>query len=110
MVGMNTEKGVELAVTAIEFLRTRNVVVPRVEVVERLCAEALTLADRRVYAALSDPLTEAHRESLDGLFGLREGTKSTWLGWLREAPMKANSRSVLEPVDRLRKLQTATGY
>jgi len=28
---------------------------------ERICAEAITRANKRIYAALSDPLARAHR-------------------------------------------------
>ncbi len=75
---------------------------PSLAVIERICAEAITRADRRIYAALAGPLTPEHKQRLDALLTRREGSASTWLAWLRQSPAKPNSRYMLERIDRLR--------
>jgi TnpA family transposase len=94
-----------LAQRVVEFLRARDVIIPAIEVIERICAQALARANRRVYAALADPLSEAHRERLDALLVRREGGKTTRLAWLRQSPVKPNSRHMLEHIERLRAWQ-----
>jgi hypothetical protein len=101
-IGVATEKGVVLAGELVAGLRAAKVLLPSTAVIERVCAEALTRADRRVYAALTDPLTDAHRERLDRLLTRREDTSLTWLAWLRQSPAKPNSRHMLDHIARLR--------
>jgi hypothetical protein len=68
--------------------------------IERICAEAITRANRRIYAALADPLSDAHRHRLDDL--LKRGIAAYHLaGWLRQSPVKPNSRHMLEHIERL---------
>jgi hypothetical protein len=45
-VAMQTDKGVVLAGQALDHLRRQHVIIPSIEVVERVCAEALTHANR----------------------------------------------------------------
>jgi hypothetical protein len=53
-VAVHTVKGTVLADTAVEFPRSRGVVLPSAGIVDLLCGEALTMANRRVYGALAD--------------------------------------------------------
>ena len=96
-----TDKGVVLAEHALDVLRAGQVILPALEVIERVCAEAITRANRRIYAALADPLSDAHRQRLDALLQRREDRQTTWLAWLRQSPTKANSRALLEHLARL---------
>ena len=58
---------------------------------------AYSRANRRIYAALSDPLSATHRHRLDDLLKRATTTaKTTWLAWLRQSPVKPNSRHILE--------------
>ena len=100
-----TDKGIVLASHAIDLLRQQRVIVPALNVVERICAEAITRANRRIYQTLTGSLTEEHRQRLDRLLRRKPETKITWLAWLRQAPVKPNSRQMLEHVERLRTLQ-----
>ena len=73
--------------------------------IERVCAEAITRANRRIYDALAEPLSDAHRRRLDDLLKRRENGKATWLAWLRQSPAKPNSRHMLEHIGRLKAWQ-----
>jgi TnpA family transposase len=100
-----TDKGIVLAKDLVETLRRRRVLLPSMNVVERVCAEAVTRANRRIYAALTDSLSPAQRQSLDDLLGRKEDSKTTRLAWLRQSPAKPNSRHMLEHIERLKALQ-----
>ncbi|MCU9624664.1 Tn3 family transposase, partial [Escherichia coli] len=52
-----------------------------------------------------EPLTDSHRAKLDELLKLKAGSSITWLTWLRQAPLKPNSRHMLEHIERLKTFQ-----
>ena len=56
-----------LANNVLDALRHRHIILPPLDVVERVCAEAITRANRRIYDALAEPLSDMHRRRLDDL-------------------------------------------
>ncbi|MET4001667.1 MULTISPECIES: Tn3 family transposase [Arthrobacter] len=100
-VAAQTDKGLVLVEGARDFLRSRKVASPGVGVIERACAQALTRANRRIYAILCDQLSQEHRGRLDGLLLRRTDSSLTEIGWLRQAPLRPNARSMNEHIDRL---------
>ena len=104
-LAMQTDKGVVLAGALIEHLRRKSVILPVIDTIERICSEAITRANRRIHAALVDPLSKEHRERLDGLLRRRKNGRTTRLAWLRQSPAKPNSRHMLEHIERLRAWQ-----
>ncbi len=56
-----TDKGIVLATDLVQRLRRQGVLLPTANVIERICAEAVTRANRRIHAALTETLTPAHR-------------------------------------------------
>ena len=108
--GMNelagqTDKGVVLAAQLVEQLRRQAILSPTANVIERICAEAITRANRRIYEALTDSLTVFHFRNLDKLFSRKTDSNLTWLAWLRLSPSKPNSRHMLEHIKRLKAWQ-----
>ena len=99
---MQTDQGIVLATALVEMLRERAILQPRLDVIEDVCAEAITRANRRIYKQLNHSLTEVHRERLDRLLVRRAEGIITQLAWLRQAPLKPNSKQMLEHIDRLR--------
>lgn len=61
-----TDKGIVLATELIQQLRHKSVLLPSTDVIDRVCAEAITRANRRIHAALSDSLKTVHRPSAAG--------------------------------------------
>jgi Domain of unknown function (DUF4158) len=61
-----TDKGIVLATALVETLLCQGILLPPPSTIERIC-EAITRANRRVYAALAGSLTVAQRQRLDGL-------------------------------------------
>lgn len=90
-MAMQTDKGIVLATSLIERLRERAILLPRLNAIERVCAEAVTRANRRIYNQLTDELTEVHRHRLDELLGRKEGALSLCSGGF------ANPRSSRTP-------------
>jgi len=76
---LQTDKGIVLATCVLDSLRHRHIIIPALDVIERICSEAITRANQRIYAALSEPLLDAHRRRLDDLLKRRENGKTTWL-------------------------------
>ncbi len=104
-LALQTDKGIVLAGSVLESLRHQHIILPTLDVVERVCAEAITRANRRIYDALADPLSEVHRRHLDDLLKRRDNGKTTGLAWLRQSPAKPNSRHMLEHIERLKAWQ-----
>ena len=80
---LQTTRGLVLAQAVVEELRKRLIVLPPVAVIERLCAEAMTRAQRRVFALLTEGLNDEQRTKLDRLLEQREGSPYSTLAWLR---------------------------
>lgn len=105
-LALQTDKGIVLAASILDALRHRHIIIPALDVIERVCAEAITGANRRIYDTLAEPLMDAHRRRLDDLLKRRDNGKTTWLAWLRQSPAKPNSRHMLEHIERLKAWKT----
>lgn len=104
-VAMQTDKGIVLATSLVEDLRRQSIILPALSTIERICAEAITLADRHIYAMLADSLSADQRQRLNKLLERRDGSNITWLAWLRQSPAKPSSRNMIEHIERLKVLQ-----
>ncbi|CAB3774641.1 Tn3 family transposase [Paraburkholderia humisilvae] len=101
-LAMQTDKGLVLAQALLDYLRRHAILLPGPNVIERICAEALTRATRRIHDVLTDSLSDDHRKRLDQLLRRRDVGRMTWLAWLRLPPGKASSRQMLQHIDRLK--------
>jgi len=99
---MQTTRGMVLAQAVVEELRKRLIVLPPVTVIERLCAEATTRAQRKIFTLLSDDLSIEQKSQLDSLLELREGSPYSTLSWLRLPPGAPTARAILAHVERLK--------
>jgi len=100
-----TDKGILLATALIQGLRKQSILLPSMNVIERICAEAITRANRRLFTSLTEPLTEQHRLGLDALLSPRENTNASVLAWLRQSPAAPNAKHLLEHIDRFNRLR-----
>jgi len=96
-----TDKGVVLAAALIQSLRSQSILLPSANVIERICSEAVTRSNRRLFTSLTEGLSEQHQLRLDALLSLRDGSKASVLAWLRQSPVAPNSKHILEHMDRL---------
>ena len=105
-LAMQTDKGMVLAGQSLRILRQQRIILPAITVIERACAEAVTRANRRIYRALLEPLQPHHKRGLDNLLNVTPDTNITWLMWLRQSPLKPNSRHMREHIERLKTFQS----
>ncbi|HBY2398192.1 TPA: DUF4158 domain-containing protein, partial [Klebsiella pneumoniae] len=76
-LALQTDKGIVLASALVENLRRQSIILPAMNAIERASAEAITRANRRIYAALTDSLLSPHRQRLDELLKRKDGSKVT---------------------------------
>ncbi len=100
-LAQQTDRGIVLAVAMVKMLRQQHIIIPGVDVIDRLCAEALTLGTRLVYEALTEPLAEHHCRALDSLLSIRDDSKVSSLAWLRQSPGPPNAKHILAHISRL---------
>jgi hypothetical protein len=103
---MQTDKGIVLATALVQELRQQKLVLPPLKVIERLCALAITRANRKIYLTLSEALNEGHRAQLDGLLRHPTDSTSSTLAWLRQPPGAPSAKHLLEHLERLKVLET----
>ena len=104
-MAMQTDKGILLATTLIENLHEELILLPPINVIDRLCSEAITKANRKIYQSLTESLSDEHYKKLDNLLKIKPDSKFTWLIWLRQSPSRASSIQMLEHIERLNLLQ-----
>ncbi|QDW31675.1 Tn3 family transposase [Yersinia sp. KBS0713] len=100
-----TDKGILLAEELLLYFHHKNIIAPSMDVLERICAEAMTLGDRTVFSALSDPLSIQQKNALDTLLVTRDNRPSR-LTWLLQPPGKINGKNVLQHIDRLNAIES----
>ncbi len=100
-----THQGIVLAQALVENLRNAKIILPGLPVLERLCAEVVTRAQRRLYKRLTAPLDEGQKQRLETLLNAREGTHQTFLAWLRQPAGAPSARNLLDHVARLQALR-----
>ena len=83
-----TDRGIVLAEALVERLRQQRIILPTLDVIERVSSEALTRGTRLVYEALTGPLSDPHRRALDALLSVPEGGMGSGLVWLRSRPVR----------------------
>jgi hypothetical protein len=98
-------RGIVLAEALIELLRQQRIILPTIDVIERVVSESLTRGTRQVYKALTAPLSDHHHRSLDSLLAIREGTKGSGLIWLRQPPGPPKPKHILIHLERLKTIR-----
>lgn len=104
-LAMRTHKPLALAEQLIERLRSDRIVVPPIQVVDRLCAEALARGTRAVYRALTESLDDSARARLDALLTPLPDSRTIVLTWLRQPPGEARPGPMLRHLSRLTRLR-----
>ena len=92
----------------IDRLRAERIIIPGATVVERMAAEAMHAANRKVIADVDRLLSSDQRERFDALLSDKEHSRKSRLSWLREPATRVGSRSLADILDKL-ELTRATG-
>ncbi len=74
-LALQTDKGIVLASALVENLRRQSIILPAMNAIERASAEAITRANRRIYAALTDSLLSPHRQRRTNFSSARTAVK-----------------------------------
>ncbi len=98
---LQTDKGIVLIRELIESFRNQKILLPSINVIERICAEAITQAERRIYTSLTESLSTEQKGQLDALLLMYGNSKISILMWLRQSPAAYNARHMLEHIERL---------
>ena len=101
LLAQQTDRGIVLAAALVEMFRQEHVIMPSLDVIDRICGEALTRGTRHIYIALTSELEARHLLALDGLLVTRTGTKTSVLTWLRQPPGVPKPRYFLRHLERL---------
>lgn len=102
LLALQTTQGMVLAHAVANELRTRKILLPTVALIEKICAIALTRAERETFRRLTTGLTDAHRAALDAVLLVRQGGSSSSLSWFRQPPGAPSANAVLAHLARLR--------
>lgn len=95
----------DLARRFVEQCLETQIILPGITVVERLCADALVAAERRVDARIASRLDDDMRTRLDALLTEDAGGAVTRFVWLRQFEIGRNSADMNRLLDRLEYLQ-----
>jgi hypothetical protein len=101
-LAQRTDRGFALAEAIVVGLRGESIVVPSVEVIERICAEALTHGTRQMHTHLIEPVSAASLAALDQLLVVASGAQLSRLSWLRQPPGTPRARHILTHLERLK--------
>lgn len=89
----------------VEECRRRQIILPGLTVIERLCADGLVAAERRVETRIADRLNSAMRCCLDALLHEEVNDRTSRFVWLRQFAVGNNSADINRQLDRLEFLQ-----
>tara|TARA_R110002073_G_C9481751_1_gene580102 strand:- start:23 stop:2911 length:2889 start_codon:yes stop_codon:yes gene_type:complete len=95
----------DLARRFVEECRRTQTILPGVTVIERLCADALVAAERRIESRIAARLDDQTRERLDALLTEIVDAKVSRFVWLRQFEVGSNSAGASRLLDRLEFLQ-----
>ena len=91
----------DLARRFVEQCRVAQTILPGVTVIERLCADALVAAERRIDTRISDLLDGITRDRLDALLTEDTAGSVSRFVWLRQFEVGQNSADMNRLLDRL---------
>ncbi len=73
--------GRALAIALVQELRQEKLILPPLNVIEGICAPAITRANRKIYLTLTETLNDGHHAQLEGLLRQSTGSTSSTLAW-----------------------------
>jgi TnpA family transposase len=103
---MQTSRGMVLGKAVVDELRRQLIVLPPIPVIDRLCGEAATRAQRKSFALLTRDLSVEQRTTLDGLLELRSGSPYSTLSWLRLPAGAPTPKAVMAHIERLQTIRS----
>ena len=96
----------DLARRFVDQCRRSQTILPAISTIERLCADALVEAERRIEAQIAGHLNSSMRMRLDALLTEMVDDRVTRFVWLRQFEVGGNSAAAVRLLERLEFLQT----
>ena len=100
-----TPSSKDLALRFVEECRRTQTILPGLVRLERMCADALVAAERRIESRIADQLDDAMRDQLDALLTEDVVGRTSRFIWLRQFKVGKNSAGASRLLDRLEFLQ-----
>jgi len=100
-LAMETDSGLTLLTGLTEAMRQRQMVQPRLSVLEEFVWQTRREAQQTLFQQLTTPLPITQYHTLSQLVEVRSGTTSTYLTWLQEPPGEARPTRFLGVAERL---------
>lgn len=102
---VETHNGFQLAELFVQECRNRRIILPKMTIIERLCADARVAAEREVIERISSRLDEEIKGKLEKLLSETVDGRLTLHGWLKRFEIGHNSADVNRLLDKLEYLQ-----
>ena len=102
-----TDRGEPIVQAMLAHLRATNVLLPAAAVLERIGLAARARARKKTFETLADGLTDAERDTLDGLLTVDPELRRSRFAWLRdysESPAPSNIVALLDRLEYARGL------
>ncbi len=96
-----TDKGLIIANELVYLLRKSAILLPSPAVIERLCAEAITIGSQEFFKDLIQSLSASDFIKLDELLKIQPQTKITYLTWLQQSSNIPKPKHILLHIERL---------
>ena len=95
----------DLAWRFVKRCRGAQIILPGISVIERLCADALVTAERRIETRIVERLPDTLKDQLDALLAETVGDRVSRFIWLRQSEVGKNTADINRLLDRLEILQ-----
>ncbi len=101
-LALQTDKGIVLAEFLINDLRLRHIIIPNIDIVEKLCSNALSKGKSKILESLTKGLNKNQKTNLDKLLDIKPDTSISHLIWLKQSVRAPNPKNILSHITRLK--------
>jgi TnpA family transposase len=101
-VTKQTDRGVTVATCMLNWLQEHKIIAPSIQVIEKVCAEAITIGSQGFYADLITNVSDEQTQKLDNLLKIRPGAKISYLHWLLQPATIPKPKHILMHIERLK--------
>jgi len=101
LVAKQTDKGLTIAISMLNWLQEYKIIAPSIQVIEKVCAEAITIGSQAFYAELIININDSQKQKLENLLKVKPGTKISYLHWLLQPATIPKPKHILMHIERL---------
>ena len=101
LVAKQPDKGLTIAISMLNWLQEYKIIAPSIQVIEKVCAEAITIGSQAFYAELIININDSQKQKLENLLKVKPGTKISYLHWLLQPATIPKPKHILMHIERL---------